>query len=188
MNIRQIFSVSLILFSVIDILGALPIIIKLKSEGKKIEPLKVTVVSGSIMIGFLFAGEGILKLFNLDVESFALAGAFVLFLIGIEMILGIVLFKDTGMNDKPSVVPIAFPIIAGAGTMTTLISLKTTYEVSNIIIGIFLNLLFIFMTLRISDWLQRKLGEGGTNIIRKVFGVILLAIAIKLFKTNFPLT
>jgi multiple antibiotic resistance protein len=115
MDLRQIFSVSLILFSVIDILGALPIIIKLKADGKKIEPLKVTFVSGAIMVGFLFTGEGILRLLNLDVESFALAGAFVLFLIGIEMILGIVLFKDTGMNDKPSVVPLAFPLIAGAG-------------------------------------------------------------------------
>lgn len=102
------------------------------------------------------------------------------------MILGIVLFKDTGMNDKPSVVPLAFPLIAGAGTMTTLISIKTTFEVINIVIGIVLNLVFIFFTLRISGWLQRQLGEGGTNIIRKVFGVILLAISIKLFKTNFP--
>lgn len=186
MDLRQIFSVSLILFSVIDILGALPIILKLKNEGKKIEPLKVTIVSGLIMVGFLFTGEGILKLLNLDVESFALAGAFVLFLIGIEMILGIVLFKDTGMNDKPSVVPLAFPLIAGAGTMTTLISIKTTYELGNIIVGIILNLIFIYFTLKISGWLQRQLGEGGTSIIRKVFGVILLAIAIKLFKTNFP--
>ena len=186
MDLKQIFSVSLILFSVIDILGALPIIIKLKADGKQIEPLKVTLVSGSIMIGFLFAGEGILSLLSLDVQSFALAGAIVLFLIGIEMILGIVLFKDTGMNDKPSVVPLAFPLIAGAGTMTTLISIKTTFEVINIVIGIVLNLVFIFFTLRISGWLQRQLGEGGTNIIRKVFGVILLAISIKLLKTNFP--
>ena len=187
MSFKHILSVSLILFSVIDILGALPIIIKLKAEGKKIEPLKVTAISGLIMIGFLFAGEGILSLLNLDVQSFALAGAFVLFLVGIEMILGIRLFKDLSEHDRPSVVPLAFPLIAGAGTMTTLISLKAEYQIENIVVGIVLNLIFVFFTLYVSGWIYRKIGDTGTNILRKVFGVILLAIAIKLFKSNFHL-
>ena len=187
MSFKHILSVSLILFSVIDILGVLPIIIKLKAEGKKIESLKVTLISGIIMIGFLFAGEGILSLLNLDVQSFALAGGIVLFLIGIEMILGIRLFRDLSEHDKPSVVPLAFPLIAGAGTMTALISLKAEYAIEDILVGIFLNLLFVFITISSSGWIYKMIGDTGTNIIRKVFGVILLALAIKLFKSNLPL-
>ncbi len=187
MHFKEIFSVSLVLFSVIDILGSIPVIIKLKAEGKLIEPLKITLISGLLMIAFLFTGEGVLKLLNLDVRSFALAGAVVLFLIGLEMISGVKVFKDTTENDAPTIVPLAFPLIAGAGTMTTLISLKAEYHVDSILVGILLNLVFIYFTVRGSSWLHRKMGNTGTNIMRKVFGMILLALAIKLFTSNFRL-
>ncbi|PWJ44954.1 MarC family protein [Sediminitomix flava] len=181
---KEIFSVTIILFSVIDIVGSIPIIIDLKKKEGKIESMKATFIAGIIMIAFLFLGTYILKLFGLDVESFAIAGSLILFFLGIEMILGITLFKDDPSNSSGSIVPLAFPLIAGAGTMTTIISLKAEYDQANILVGIILNLLFVYLVLKSSDWIARKLGTGGANILRKVFGIILLAIAIKLFKAN----
>lgn len=187
MDLKEILSVFLILFSVIDIPGNVPIIISMKEKGKIIKPLRATVVAGGLMIAFLLAGESLLGFFGIDVQSFAIAGAIIIFLIAMEMVLGITLFKepeeeeDTGST---SIVPIAFPLIAGAGTMTTIISLKSTYQQTNILIGIIINLILVFIVLRTSDWIQRKLGKGGEAILRKVFGIILLAIAIKLFKEN----
>lgn len=184
-NFKEIFSVSLILFSIIDILGSVPVIIDLRKKSGHIQSEKATIVAGIIMVAFLFLGESILKLFGLDVQSFALAGAIIIFLIGMEMILGIELFRaDVGDAGSHSIVPIAFPLIAGAGTMTTLVSLRSEYALENILIGIVINLAFVYLVLKTSGWLERKLGVAGFNIIRKVFGIILLAIAIKIIKSS----
>jgi multiple antibiotic resistance protein len=185
LDFKQIISVSLILFSVIDIVGSLPAIIALKKKVGKIEAETATAAAGILMIAFLFFGEAILRLLGLDVASFAIAGAFIIFIIGAEMVLGIHIFKNEGASpSSSSIVPIAFPLIAGAGTMTTLISLRAEYTIYNIIIGILLNLVLVYLVLRKSDWIEAKLGNSGTEVLRKVFGVILLAIAVKLFKSN----
>jgi multiple antibiotic resistance protein len=185
LNFKEIFSVSLILFSIIDIVGSVPVIIDLRKKAGHIQSEKATIVAGIIMIAFLFLGESILKLFGLDVQSFALAGAIIIFLIGMEMILGVQLFKaDVDDAASSSIVPLAFPLIAGAGTMTTLVSLRSEYELYNILIGIVINLAFVYLVLKTSGWLERKLGVAGFNIIRKVFGIILLAIAVKIIKSN----
>jgi len=185
MNFKEIISVFLILFSVIDILGSIPIVIDLRKKAGKIESGKATLVAGSLMIVFLFLGESILKLFGIDVASFAIAGAIIIFFIGMEMILGRNFFKsDPEEESAASIVPLAFPLIAGAGTMTTIISLRAAYEQVNILIGIILNLIFVYIVLKSSGWLERKLGNAAFNILRKVFGIILLSIAVKLFKEN----
>lgn len=193
MNFKEIISVSLILFSVIDVLGAIPVIIDLRRRTGSIHAESATLVAGGIMIAFLYIGEGILKLFGVDVASFAVAGALIIFLIGLEMTLGRDIFKAnpalaSGKAPRTaSIVPLAFPILAGAGTMTTILSLKAEFARPNILAGILLNLVFIYGVLRASSWIERKLGTAGAEILRKVFGVILLAIAIKLFKTNLGL-
>jgi len=185
-NLKEILSVTLILFSVIDIIGSLPVIIDLRKKVGHIESEKATLVSGLLMVTFLFLGESILKLFGVDVASFAVAGALIIFLLGLEMILGRNIFKEEAhAGSAASIVPIAFPLIAGAGTMTTILSLRAAYETTNILIGMLLNLLLVYVVLKSSRWLEEKLGPGGTGILRKIFGIILLAIAIKLFKTNF---
>ncbi|MDI9859549.1 MULTISPECIES: MarC family protein [Bacteroidota] len=185
-NLKEIFSVSLILFSVIDILGSIPVIIDLRKKTGNIHPEQATLVSGGIMIAFLYVGKSILSLFGVDINSFAIAGALIIFLIGLEMILGRNIFKSEEVSGSKaaSIVPLAFPIIAGAGTMTTILSLKSQYDEINILIGVFLNLIFIYIVLRSSEWIEKMLGQGGTNVLRKVFGVILLAIAIKIIKTR----
>ncbi len=186
LDFKEIMSVSLILFSVIDIVGSIPVIIDLKQKaGGHIESEKATLVAGILMIAFLFIGESILGLFGLDVASFAIAGAIVIFLLGMEMVLGISIFKeDESLARSASVVPIAFPLIAGAGTMTTILTLKVEYQNINIFVGILLNLLFVFIVLKLSGWIESKIGRGGEAILRKVFGIILLAIAVKIFKGN----
>ncbi len=182
---KEIISVTLILFSVIDILGSIPVIIDLRKKSGHIQSEKATIVAGVIMFAFLFLGNSILKLFGIDVESFAIAGAIIIFFIGMEMVLGVEFFKsDPEETKSASIVPLAFPLIAGAGTMTTIITLKAAYETVNIIIGIILNLIFVFIVLKSANWLERKLGAAGFNILRKVFGIILLSIAIKLLKDN----
>lgn len=183
-SFKEIISVSLILFSVIDILGSVPIIIEMRKREGHIQSEKATLVAGIIMVVFLFVGKSILSLFGIDVESFAIAGALILFLLGMEMILGIELFKPDTSGSSSSIVPLAFPLIAGAGTMTTLVTLRAEYSQPNILIGIALNLAFVYIVLKTSGWLERKVGPAGFNILRKVFGIILLAIAIKLFKNN----
>ncbi|MBK9733677.1 MAG: MarC family protein [Saprospiraceae bacterium] len=188
MNIQNVFSIALILFSVIDIIGNIPVIIDLKNKGVKVDSLQAALVSMGLMIAFLYAGEAILKLFGLDVQSFAVAGAIILFFLGLEMILGVRFFREAHGNDPVgTVVPIAFPLIAGAGTMTTLISLKSKYENFDILAAIFLNIILVFMVLHFSTWIKDRLGDAGVAVLRKVFGIILLAIAIKLFKDNFHL-
>lgn len=182
-SFKEIMSVSLILFSVIDILGSIPIIINLRKKYGHVQSGKATLVSGVIMVIFLFLGEGILKLFGLDIDSFAIAGAIVMFLIGMEMILGLQLFRDDPEEESgASIVPLAFPLIAGAGTMTTILSLKSEYGTLNILLGIIVNLLFVYLVLKTSGWLERKIGRAGFNILRKVFGIVLLSISIKIFK------
>lgn len=184
-NFKEVMSVSIILFSVIDILGSVPIIINLRKKYGHIQSEKATIVASLIMVAFLFLGESILKLFGIDVYSFAITGAIIMFLIGMEMVLGVEIFKSTpGEEASSSIVPIAFPLIAGAGTMTTLISLRAEFEQVNVLAGIFVNMILVYIVLKSSNWLEKKIGQSGFNILRKVFGIILLAIAIKLFKQN----
>jgi multiple antibiotic resistance protein len=188
-DFKQILSVSLILFSVIDILGSIPIIINLRKKVGHIQSGKATIVAGILMITFLLVGKGILNLFGIGVEDFAIAGALIIFALGAEMILGIELFKpDPDATASASIVPIAFPLIAGAGTLTTILTLKAEFEQINIAIGILLNLIFVFIVLKSTNWLERKLGKTGVDVLRRIFGIILLSIAVKIFKTNaFPL-
>lgn len=184
-SFKEIISVTLILFSVIDVIGSLPIIIDLRKKVGKIESERATIVSGVLMVSFLFVGERILSLFGVDVASFAVAGALIIFLIGLEMILGRTIFKpDEATGGASHIVPIAFPLIAGAGTLTTIISLRAEYQTVNIIVGIVINLVLIYAVLKSSAWLEDRMGPGGLAVLRKIFGIILLAIAIKLFKTN----
>ena len=188
-DFKQILSVSLILFSVIDILGSIPIIINLRKKVGHIQSGKATIVAGILMITFLLVGKSILTLFGIGVEDFAIAGALIIFALGAEMILGIELFKpDPEATASASIVPIAFPLIAGAGTLTTILTLKAEFEQINIAIGILLNLIFVFIVLKSTNWLERKLGKTGVDVLRRIFGIILLSIAVKIFKTNaFPL-
>ncbi len=184
-NLKEIFSVTLILFSVIDILGSIPFIMIIRRREGKIQAEKATIISAVLMVAFLFLGQSILKLFGLDVASFAVAGAIVIFIVAMEMILGITLIKDDpDAKGTGSVVPLAFPLIAGAGTLTTILSLRAVYTEANILIGILVNLIFIYIVLRSSVWLERVIGASGFAVLRRVFGVILLAIAVKIFKTN----
>jgi multiple antibiotic resistance protein len=188
-DIKEIFSVTLILFSVIDILGSIPVVIGILKREGKIQTEKATVISALLMVGFLYLGQSILDLFGLDVASFAVAGAIVIFIVAMEMILGITLIKDDpDARGSSSIVPLAFPLIAGAGTLTTILSLRVVYSELNILIGILLNLVFVYVVLRSSTWLERVIGKSGFAVLRRVFGVILLAIGVKIFKTNvFPL-
>lgn len=184
-NLKETISVSLILFSVIDILGSVPVIIDLRKKFGHVQSEKATLVSGLLMIAFLFVGESILKLFGIDVSSFAVAGAIIMFILGMEMILGVQFFHtDPEEAKSASIVPIAFPLIAGAGTMTTLISLKAEYTTVNILVGVFINLIFVYLVLKTCNWLERKIGKAGFNVLRKVFGIVLLSISIKIFKNH----
>lgn len=188
MSIKEIFSVTLILFSVIDILGSIPFIINIRRREGRIHAEKATIISAILMVAFLFLGQSILNLFGLDVASFAVAGAIVIFIVAMEMILGITLIKDDpNAKGTGSIVPIAFPLIAGAGTLTTILSLRAVYSEINILAGIVINLIFVYIVLRSSAWLERVIGEAGFAVLRRIFGVILLAIAVKIFKDNvFP--
>ena len=184
-NLKEVFSVTLILFSVIDILGAIPLIIIIRKREGRIYAEKATIISAVLMVVFLFLGQSILQLFGLDVASFALAGAIVIFIVALEMILGITLIKvDPEASGSGSVVPIAFPLIAGAGTLTTILSLRAVYAEVNVLIGILVNLVFVYIVLRLSGWLERVIGKSGFAVLRRVFGVILLAIAVKIFMAN----
>lgn len=182
-NLSQILSTTMVLFAIIDILGAIPVVIELRRKAGHIESEKASLVAAGLMILFLFLGESLLKVIGLDVESFAIAGSFVIFFIAMEMVLGLTIFKEEA-PETVSIVPLAFPLIAGAGTMTTLLSLKTEYHTQNILVGILLNMLFVYFVLKNTNRLEKLFGKTGLNILRKAFGVILLAIAIKLFRNN----
>jgi len=184
-NFKEIFTSFMVLFAVIDIIGNIPIIIDLRKKVGHIQSEKASLIAGVIMILFLFLGQNILNLIGIDVNSFAVAGAFVLFFIALEMILGITLYKDEeGDAITASIFPLAFPLIAGPGSLTTLLSLRAEYALENIIVAVVVNVLFIYIVLKTSSRIERFIGPNGISIIRKVFGVILLAIAVKLFAHN----
>jgi multiple antibiotic resistance protein len=183
-SFSEILRATMVLFAVIDIIGSIPIILKLKQTSGEIHPIRTSFVSLCIMIGFLIIGENILTLFGVELESFAVAGSLILFAMSLEMILGVRLFRDNATGKTASVVPLAFPIIAGAGTMTSIVSLRAEYEMINIIIAIVLNVVLVYAVLKSTKRLELLLGEGGIAILKKVFGIILLAIAVKLFTTN----
>lgn len=184
MDLRELLSVTLILFSIIDIVGSIPILLNFQQKGIQIEAGKATLASGLIMITFLFLGERLLGLFGVDLPSFAVAGGIVIFIIAIEMILGIHLMRSQADTNSASIVPVAFPIIAGAGTLTTILSIKVAYQIENILLGIVVNLAIVYWVIRSSGWIQAKIGNNGAEVLRKAFGIILLAIAIKLIKMN----
>lgn len=183
LNAKEIFTAGMILFAVIDILGSIPIIVDLRSRVGKIQSEKASIVAACIMIAFLFVGESILSLIGIDVNSFAVAGAFVLFFLALEMILGISLYRDEEPKTA-SIVPLAFPLIAGPGIMTTILSLRAEYQTINIVFAIILNIIVVYVVLKMSGAIERIIGSNGLGVIRKVFGVVLLAIAVKLFATN----
>ncbi|WP_294220030.1 MarC family protein [Chryseobacterium sp. sg2396] len=183
-SIKEIVTCFMVLFAVIDIIGSIPIVVSLQQKYGQIEAEKATLTAGAIMLVFLFVGNKILKFIGVDVNSFAIAGAFVIFIIALEMILGIEINKTSEVK-AASIVPIAFPLVAGAGTLTTTLSLKAEFHDINIIFGIILNTIFVYLVLKSATWLERKMGDATLAILQKVFGIILLAISIKLFTANF---
>ena len=185
-NLQQMISAFIVLFAVIDIIGSIPIIINLKEKGKEVNALKATLISFALLIGFFYAGDMMLKLFHVDIESFAVAGAFVIFLMSLEMILDIEIFKNQGPI-KATLVPLVFPLLAGAGAFTTLLSLRAEYASVNIIVALVLNMLWVYFVVSMTGRVERFLGKGGIYIIRKFFGIILLAISVRLFMANITL-
>lgn len=184
-DFKEIFTATMVLFAVIDVVGNIPIIIDLRAKFGHIQSERASIVAAIIMIAFLFLGKSILNLIGIDVNSFAVAGAFILFFIALEMILGVSLYKEDETNAKTaSVFPLAFPLIAGPGSLTSILSLRAEFETINIIIAIIINIIFMYIVLKTSNKLGRLIGENGILIIRKIFGVILLAIAVKLFASN----
>jgi multiple antibiotic resistance protein len=186
---NNIITVSLVLFSVIDSVGTLPYIIQLKKQEGELNKLKITLIAGGLMIAFLFFGEGMLKMIGLDVSSFALAGGALMFLTAAEMILGISFSKEEKcVTSTKSIVPLVFPMLAGAGTMTTLVSLRAIYDEYVILIALVINIAIIYLVLRAAGWIEKKVGCGSLGLIKKVFGIIVLAMAFKIFKTGFDTT
>lgn len=189
-DFNHLITVIFTLFAVIDVIGSVPLFISYKQKMGGLDEMRITIYSGAIMIAFLFIGQSLLNILGLDIKSFAVAGSIVLFLLGLEMVLGHEIFKGdngnrgTGSLKSDAVVPIAFPIIAGTASLTTIMSLKANYEKSYIIIGILVNLVFVYIVLKSLGWIERVLGPGGILAIRKFFGVILLAISVKIFSTN----
>jgi multiple antibiotic resistance protein len=183
-SFKEIITCFMVLFAVIDIIGSVPVVVSLQQKFGKIEAERASLTAGAIMLVFLFVGDKLLKFIGVDVNSFAIAGAFVIFIIALEMILGIEINKSSEAKSA-SIVPIAFPLVAGAGTLTTTLSLKAEFHDINIIFGIILNTIFVYLVLKSSTWLEKKMGEATLAILQKVFGIILLAISIKLFTANF---
>lgn len=182
-DFKEISTATMVLFAVIDIIGSIPIIIQLRQKVGHIHSGRASIVSFLIMVAFLYVGEEILGIIGIDINSFAIAGSFILFFLSLELILGIRLYRDE-MPTSASIVPLAFPLVAGAGTMTSLISLRAEYEVQNIIVAICVNVLVVYAVLKTTKQIEKILGQTGIAVIRKVFGIILLAIAVKLFRTN----
>jgi multiple antibiotic resistance protein len=182
-SIVDIFSVFMILFAVIDIIGAIPILLDLKAKGNEIEAGKISLISMGILFLFLFLGEQMLNFFGVDISSFAIAGSFILFFLAMEMVLGIRVFRGE-TTTSATIVPIAFPLVAGAGSITTMLSLRTEYSILTITIALILNIIVVYIVLRLTERIERLLGVTGVMILRKIFGIILLAIAIRLFMSN----
>jgi multiple antibiotic resistance protein len=183
-NFNELLTVSFTLFAVIDIVGSIPILISLKNKMGGINEVKATLISGALMILFLYVGEKFLGILGLDIKSFAVGGSIVIFILGLEMVLGLELFKSEKDAKASTMVPIAFPLIAGSGTLTTIMSLKANYTEATVLIAILLNLLIVFIVLKSLNLIKRLLGPAGMIAVRKFFGVILLAIAVKIFATN----
>ena len=186
-DVHQILSSFIVLFAVSDISGAIPIIIVLKDKGKDVNALKATLISFLLLLGFFYAGDILLRLFHVDIESFAVAGAFVIFLLSLEMILDIEIFKNQGPIKEATLVPLVFPLLAGAGSFTTLLSLRAEYASVHIIVALVLNMLWVYFVVRMTRKVEKVLGKGGIYLIRKFFGIILLAISVKLFMSNITL-
>jgi multiple antibiotic resistance protein len=183
-DLNEMLKATIVLFAVIDVIGSIPTILKIKEQAGSIHAGQATITALGIMVGFLIFGESVLQLFGVNVQSFAVAGSILLFAMSAEMILGVKLFMDHGSGKTASIVPLAFPILVGAGTMTTLISLRAEFQYINIVCAILINVVIIYAALRLTKVIERFLGEGGITILKKVFGIILLAIAVKLFTTN----
>ncbi|NNK88220.1 MAG: MarC family protein [Flavobacteriaceae bacterium] len=184
-DFKEIITAFMVLFAVIDVVGNIPIIIDLRKKAGHIQSEKATLIAGFILILFLFLGKSILNLIGIDVNSFAVAGSFILFFIALEMILGITLYKDDeNAPNTASIFPLAFPLIAGPGSLTTLLSIRAEFKTENIVVAVIINVIFIYIVLKTSARIERIIGSSGIGIIRKVFGVVLLAIAVKLFTSN----
>jgi len=180
----EITSAFMVLFAIIDILGSIPIILNIKKKDKNIYAFWASFIALLILILFLFTGEGVLKLFSVDIQSFAVAGSLIIFIFAIEMILDVEIFRNQGPKNSSSFIPLAFPLIAGPGSFTTLLSLRAEYQIENIIVALVLNLALVYVVLKSTTRIEKLIGEGGIYILRKFFGIILLAIAVKLFTTN----
>ena len=183
-NFTHILSAFVVLFVLIDVLGSVPIFLNFTKDGRKVEPLRAALYAFVIMAAFLFIGDWVLKLFNVDVSSFAVAGALVIFIISVEMIFGIEVFKNDAPGGSATLVPIVFPLIAGPGTFTALLSMRAEFSAQDIIIALFLNMIIVFLVLKNLNIVQRIVGIGGVYVMRKFFGIILMAIAVKLFTSN----
>lgn len=183
-DLQQIASAFIVLFAVIDVLGATPIFISLKQQGRPVNAPKATLISTALLLGFFFAGDVMLRLFSVDIESFAVAGSLVIFLMSLEMILDIEIFKNLGPIKEATLVPVVFPLLAGAGSFTTLLSLRAEYAQVNIIIGLLLNMLFVFFVLKATERVERLISKAAIYLLRKFFGIILLAISVRLFTAN----
>lgn len=183
-NFQEIASAFIVLFAVIDIIGSIPIIIDLKQKGRRVNALKATLISFALLCGFFYAGEVLLLLFQVDIASFAVAGSLIIFLMALEMILDVEIFKNQGPIKEATLVPLVFPLLAGAGSFTTLLSIRAEFASTNIIIALILNMIWVYVVLRATSRIERMLGKGGIYVIRKFFGIILLAIAVRLFTAN----
>lgn len=183
-DLTEIAKASMILFAVIDIIGSIPMIIDIRQKAETIYPLRATIVSICIMIGTLFLGESILHVIGININSFAVAGSFVLFFMSLEMILGVKIFRDEEISKTAYIVPLAFPIIAGAGTMTSILSIRAEFDTANIIAAILINGIIVWLVLSLTKRIERILGVGGIAVLRKVFGIIIMALAVKLFSAN----
>ena len=186
-NFQEFLSAFIVLFAVIDMIGSIPIILSLKQKGRSVNAAKATLIALALLLGFYFAGDALLRLFQVDIASFAVAGAFVIFLMSLEMILDVEIFKNAGPMKEATLVPLVFPLLAGAGAFTTLISLRAEYASINILLALVLNMVWVYIVLRLTDRIEHLLGQGGIYVIRKFFGIILLAISVRLFTSNLSL-
>lgn len=185
-NFTQLLSAFVVLFALIDVLGSVPIFLNFQKDGQDVNPLQASIYSFCIMVAFLFVGEAILNLFNVDKSSFAVAGALVIFMISIEMVFGVEIFRNDAPGGSTTLVPIVFPLIAGPGTFTALLSMRAEYSSLNIILALFLNMVIVFLVLKNLSTVKRLIGVGGVYVMRKFFGIILMAISVKLFTSNIP--
>ena len=184
LDIQQILSAFIVLFAVIDVLGSTPIFLSLKQQGRPVNAWKATLISLALMLAFFFAGDAMLRLFNVDIESFAVAGSLIIFLMSLEMILDVEIFKNQGPIKEATLVPVVFPLLAGAGSFTTLLSLRAEYAQVDIIIGLLLNMVFVYIVLKATDRVEKVISKAAIYLLRKFFGIILLAISVRLFTAN----